>query len=182
MRQNGHHICRLHFQIHFLQWKYLNYDNDFTEFVPKGYYSIGSDNCWSPNSRKAIIWIINGGRASPSLDELNEKFTSLPVNLLVINKEQKKTFVKLVGPWQQLPVFDIGPVLILNIISNMGGGGGGEFLGCSETESAHLKFAVCSQAEMVKILKWQAVYYKGPFQCCTFFWQPIGLLVPVQKN
>ena len=59
-RQDGCHFCRQHVQMHFLEWKYLNYDENFIEVCSQGsnwqYASIGSDNGSAPNRRQAIIW------------------------------------------------------------------------------------------------------------------------------
>ena len=34
--QNGHHFGRWHFQLHFLEWKWYNYDYNFTEKCSQG--------------------------------------------------------------------------------------------------------------------------------------------------
>ena len=48
-----------YFQMHFREWKCMNFDYDFTEFYSQGfieqYPSIGLDNGWAPNRRQAII-------------------------------------------------------------------------------------------------------------------------------
>ena len=48
------------FQMHFLEWKYISLDEDFTDVCPKGsnqqYSSIGSDNGLAPARQQAIIW------------------------------------------------------------------------------------------------------------------------------
>ena len=57
-RQDGRHVCRR--QMHFLQWKYLNLNENFTDVCSQGsnsqYASIGSDNALVPNRRQTIIW------------------------------------------------------------------------------------------------------------------------------
>ena len=58
-RQDGHHDCRRHFQMHFLEWKLLYFKLNFTEVCSQGsnwqYASIGSDNGWVPIRWQAII-------------------------------------------------------------------------------------------------------------------------------
>ena len=58
--QDGHHFGRRHFQLHFLQWKRLNFKWNFIEICSLGfnwqYGSIVSDNGLAPNRRQAIIW------------------------------------------------------------------------------------------------------------------------------
>ena len=53
-------FSRQHFQMHFLEWKYVNFYWDFTEVCSQGsiqqYSSIGSDNGFAPTRRQAIIW------------------------------------------------------------------------------------------------------------------------------
>ena len=53
-------FCRQHFNLHFLQWKLLCFDSNFTEICSQGYTScyssIHSDNSLVPNRRQAIIW------------------------------------------------------------------------------------------------------------------------------
>ena len=48
------------FQVHFLEWKLLNFKWNFTETFSLGsnwqYGSIGSDNGLAPNRRQTIIW------------------------------------------------------------------------------------------------------------------------------
>ena len=49
-----------HFQMQFLEWRYIN----FTEVCPQGsnqqYSSIGSDNVLAPARRQGIIWTNDG--------------------------------------------------------------------------------------------------------------------------
>ena len=51
---------RRHFQVHFLEWKLLNFKENLTEMCSLGSDSqharIGSDNGLAPNRRQAIIW------------------------------------------------------------------------------------------------------------------------------
>ena len=53
-------FSRRHFRMHFLEWKCINIDNDFTEVCSQGsiqqYSSICSDNGLAPSRRQAIIW------------------------------------------------------------------------------------------------------------------------------
>ena len=55
---------RRHFQMHFLEWKLLYFDSNFTEVCSLGFKSqwaiIGSDNGLVPTRRQAFIWA-NGG-------------------------------------------------------------------------------------------------------------------------
>ena len=48
------------FQMRFWEWKYLNFDYNFTEACFEGsnwqYASIGSDNGLAPKRRQAFIW------------------------------------------------------------------------------------------------------------------------------
>ena len=64
LKQNGCQFPWWHFQMHFLEWKCMNFDWDFTEVCSLGfswqYSSIGSDNGLAPTRRQAIIWT-NGG-------------------------------------------------------------------------------------------------------------------------
>ena len=50
---------RWHFKVHFLEWKPLNFKDDYTEtcslWPNRKYGSIGSDNCLAPNRQQAII-------------------------------------------------------------------------------------------------------------------------------
>ena len=72
-------FSRRHFQMHFPEWKCVNFEWNFTELCSQGsnwqYASIGSDNGLVPNRRQAIIWN-NGGLgcqliyASRGLNEL----------------------------------------------------------------------------------------------------------------
>ena len=59
-RQDGRRFCRRHFQLHFIQWKCLNFKWNFIEICSLGYRwqfcSIVSDNGLAPNRRQAIIW------------------------------------------------------------------------------------------------------------------------------
>ena len=48
-------IFRRHFQMHFLEWKCLNFDEDSLKFVPKGQI-----NNIPPGRRQAIIWTNDG--------------------------------------------------------------------------------------------------------------------------
>ena len=54
-------FSRQYLQMHFLEWKYMNFDWNFAEACVKGsnqqYSSIGSDNGLVPTRRQAIIWI-----------------------------------------------------------------------------------------------------------------------------
>ena len=53
-----------HFQAHFLDWKFLNFKQNFTEICSLWsnwqYGSSGSDNGLAPTRRQAIIWISVG--------------------------------------------------------------------------------------------------------------------------
>ena len=53
-------ISQMNFQIHFLEWKLLYFNSNFTEVCSQKsnwqYASIGSDNGMAPNRRQAIIW------------------------------------------------------------------------------------------------------------------------------
>ena len=53
-------MARLHFQMHFLEWKCMNFDSDFTELSSQGsnwqYLSTSSDNGLAPTRWQAIIW------------------------------------------------------------------------------------------------------------------------------
>ena len=53
-------LSRRHFQMHFREWKYMNFDYDFTEVCSQRsnwqYSSMGSDNGLAPSRRQAIIW------------------------------------------------------------------------------------------------------------------------------
>ena len=80
LRQDASHFCRRHFQIHFLEWKLLYLDSNFTEVCSQGsiwqYASVGSDNGFAPIWRQAIIWTNDGQvywriYASLGLGELN---------------------------------------------------------------------------------------------------------------
>ena len=55
---------RKHFQMHFLEWKCLNLDQNFTDVSSYGsnyqYSGIGSDGGLSPTRRQAIIWTNDG--------------------------------------------------------------------------------------------------------------------------
>ena len=57
-------FCRRHFQVHFVEWKLLNFNHNFPEICSSGcnwqYGSIGSDNGLAPNRRQAIIRINDG--------------------------------------------------------------------------------------------------------------------------
>ena len=59
-RQNGRHFRRRHFQMHFLEWKCMNFDWNFTEVCSWGsnwqYSIISSDNGLAPTRQQAIIW------------------------------------------------------------------------------------------------------------------------------
>ena len=59
-RQDGRRFCRRHFQLHFIQWKCLNFKWNFIEICSLGsswqYGSMVSDNGLAPNRRQAIIW------------------------------------------------------------------------------------------------------------------------------
>ena len=72
-------FSRWYFQMHFLEWKCLNSDYNFTEVCSQmsnwQYPSIGSDNDLAPNRRQAIIWtndVLGCRRIYVSLDLLNE--------------------------------------------------------------------------------------------------------------
>ena len=51
---------RRHFEMHFLEWKCIDFDEYFTEVYSQGsnlqYSNIGSDNGLGPIRRQAIIW------------------------------------------------------------------------------------------------------------------------------
>ena len=53
-------IRRRYFQMHFIEWKVLKFDYNFTEVCSTGfneqYPSIGLDNGLAPNMRQAIMW------------------------------------------------------------------------------------------------------------------------------
>ena len=55
---------RRHFETHFLEWKSLYSDYNFTEICSQGsnlqYSSMGSDNGLVPARRQAIIWTNDG--------------------------------------------------------------------------------------------------------------------------
>ena len=55
---------RRRFQMHFLEWKCINFDGDFTEVCSWGskqqFPSIGLDNGLAPARRQAIIWTNEG--------------------------------------------------------------------------------------------------------------------------
>ena len=57
-------FCIGHFQMHSLEWKYVNFDSNFTELCPLSsnyqYANIGSANGLEPKRRQAIRWA-NGG-------------------------------------------------------------------------------------------------------------------------
>ena len=57
-------IRRQHFQEHFLEWKLLNFNHNFTEICSLEfnwqYGSIGSDNGLAMHRRQAIIWTNDG--------------------------------------------------------------------------------------------------------------------------
>ena len=57
-------LRRRHFQVHFLEWKYLISHKNFTEVCSAGsnqhYASIGSHNGLAPSRRQAIIWPNDG--------------------------------------------------------------------------------------------------------------------------
>ena len=59
-RQNGRHFHRQYFQMHFPEWKCLNFDWNFTEICSLGsnwqQSSAGSDDDLAPSRRQAIIW------------------------------------------------------------------------------------------------------------------------------
>ena len=52
---------RQQFQLHFLEWKYMNFYKNFTEVYSEGsnwqYICIGLDNGLALNRRQVIIWI-----------------------------------------------------------------------------------------------------------------------------
>ena len=58
-QQNGRYFA-VHIQVHFFQWKLLNFEQNFTEICALGsnwqYGSIGSDNGLAPNRWLTIIW------------------------------------------------------------------------------------------------------------------------------
>ena len=73
-------FCRRHFQMHFLEWKCLNFYWYFTKDYSRGcnwwYTSVGSGNGLAPTRRQAIIWtndhLVNSCiYASFGLNELN---------------------------------------------------------------------------------------------------------------
>ena len=59
-RQDGRNFYRWHFHMHFLEWKVLYFDLNFTEVCSQGFnwqnVCIGSGNGLVPNRRQAIIW------------------------------------------------------------------------------------------------------------------------------
>ena len=59
--QNGRHIGRREFHMHFLEWKWQNSDSNFIEICSKEsnwlWVSIGSGNGLAPKRRQAITWI-----------------------------------------------------------------------------------------------------------------------------
>ena len=58
--EDGRHLDRRHFQMHFLEWKWNNYDSNVIETCPNEsnwqYASIGSGNRLAPIRPQAIIW------------------------------------------------------------------------------------------------------------------------------
>ena len=61
-KQNDHRCADD--QMHFIQWKCIDFDYDFTEVCFQGsnsqYSSIGSDNGLAPARRQEIIWTNDG--------------------------------------------------------------------------------------------------------------------------
>ena len=61
LRPKGPPFRRQEFQMHLLEWKYMNFDKDFTEVCSQysnwQWTSTGSDNGLAPARRHAIIWI-----------------------------------------------------------------------------------------------------------------------------
>ena len=53
-------ISQTYFQVHFIEWKCMNYNKKFTEVCSEQYCSIGSDNGLEPTRRQAIIWTNDG--------------------------------------------------------------------------------------------------------------------------
>ena len=55
---------RRHFQMHFVEWKCINFDEDLNEVYSYGinqrYSSMGSANDLALARRQAIIWTIDG--------------------------------------------------------------------------------------------------------------------------
>ena len=53
-------FCRRHFQVHFLEWKCIDFDQNFTEIYSQGFnqqhYGNGSDNGLLFGQHQAIIW------------------------------------------------------------------------------------------------------------------------------
>ena len=81
-------VLRATFQMHFLEWKYLNLDLNF-KFVSKGrnwsYARIGSNKGLAPNRHRAIIWTnddlgYQGIKASLCLNGLNHFLCFFLVN------------------------------------------------------------------------------------------------------
>ena len=58
--QNGRHFDRRQFQMHFLEWKWCNYDSNFIEISSQKsdwqYASTGSGISLAPNRQQAITW------------------------------------------------------------------------------------------------------------------------------
>ena len=51
-------ISQMTYQLHFLEWKSVNFSQIFTEVC--SYFSIGSDHGLVPNKQQAIIWSKDG--------------------------------------------------------------------------------------------------------------------------
>ena len=71
-------ISQTTFQMHFLEWKCLNFNWNFTEVCSQGsnwqFSSIGSDNGLAPNRRQAVIWtnVVQGCRRIDVVLSLSE--------------------------------------------------------------------------------------------------------------
>ena len=49
-------VCRRYFQVHFLEWKYQHFGNNFGSKFLINYISTGSGNDLVPNRKQAVIW------------------------------------------------------------------------------------------------------------------------------
>ena len=87
-----HTIFRWHFELHFILWKLLCFDENFNEIYLQRsdcqYPSIGSENGLAPNRWQAITWTNDGLvywhiYASLGLNESNKK--KLIINKLLIS-------------------------------------------------------------------------------------------------
>ena len=71
--------------MHFLEWKYIDFNQDFNKVYPKGpinnINSIGSDSGLVPTRRQAIIWTND--------DYFTDTYASLGLNELNFTKPSK---------------------------------------------------------------------------------------------